>query len=146
MATTAFPNISDVVSLVTTSTAMGQSSPWSAINNGTDNSTAASVLTSINMTGVITNSTTPGWSSFIPTDEESSSKIMSLKDETLFVALVIMGGVVPAIFIFSFFMIFWRRYKQQRQRREQMLLQNSQDVPMNTIPYGMQARLEAGIL
>lgn len=145
MATPAINNSTDVISLVTSSSVAGQSSPWS-MDNGADNSTAATVLTSMNTTGVFINSTSPSWSNFDPMNDGSPSDSMSPKDETLFVALVIMGGVVPAIFIFSFFMIFWRRYKEQRQRREQMLLQNSQDVPMDTIPYSMQARLEAGVL
>ncbi|OWF35287.1 uncharacterized protein LOC110443125 [Mizuhopecten yessoensis] len=146
MATTAISNISDVVSWVTSSTAIGQSSRWSVTNNGTDNSVKPTGLTSNNQTGIIANNTTPTWWNFNPTDDETSSKIMSPKDATMFVALIIMGVVVPAIFVFSFCMIFWRRYKQQRERREQMLLQNSQEVPMDTIPYQLQARLEAGIL
>ncbi|XP_060085723.1 uncharacterized protein LOC132565130 [Ylistrum balloti] len=146
MATTTVSNVSDVVSFVTQSTTVGQSTLLGVLNNGTDNSATSSPLTIGNMTGILTNHTTRNWSDFNPTDDESFSEAMSPKDETLFVALIIMGVIVPAIFIFSFFMIFWRRYKQQQQRRAQMLLQNAQDVPMDTIPYRMQARLEAGIL
>ncbi|KAK7096158.1 uncharacterized protein [Littorina saxatilis] len=55
---------------------------------------------------------------------------LTLKDETTFVALVVMGIVVPAIFITVFVLICRQRRKDLVARRTQMLLQNTQDFAL----------------
>ncbi|XP_076439293.1 uncharacterized protein LOC143278146 [Babylonia areolata] len=51
----------------------------------------------------------------------------SLKDQTTFIAAIVMGVIVPAIFIAVIALICRRRRKDLLARRTQMLLQNTQD-------------------
>lgn len=55
---------------------------------------------------------------------------LTLKDETTFVALIVMGIIVPVVFIAVFILIYRQRRKDILARRTQMLLQNVQDFAL----------------
>ncbi|XP_025082243.1 uncharacterized protein LOC112556948 isoform X2 [Pomacea canaliculata] len=59
---------------------------------------------------------------------------LTLKDETTFVALIVMGVIIPGIFIFIFILVCRQRRKELFMRRTQMLLQNAQDFSMDDFP------------
>ncbi|KAK7491102.1 hypothetical protein BaRGS_00017666 [Batillaria attramentaria] len=56
---------------------------------------------------------------------------LTLKDETTFVALIVMGVIVPAVFVIVFLLICRQRRKDMLARRTQMLLQNAQDFALD---------------
>ncbi|XP_048251042.1 uncharacterized protein LOC124152611 [Haliotis rufescens] len=62
---------------------------------------------------------------------------LTLKDETVFVALIVMGVIVPAIFISVFALICIRRHKEMKARKAAMLLRDAQDMAMEDYPYTM---------
>ncbi|XP_059139116.1 uncharacterized protein LOC131927444 [Physella acuta] len=55
---------------------------------------------------------------------------LPLKDETLFVALVCMGSIVPIIFISLFFIYFYKRRHADLERRKEMLLRDQSEMSM----------------
>ncbi|XP_063438426.1 uncharacterized protein LOC134719346 [Mytilus trossulus] len=88
-----------------------------------------------------TSITTPFWK---PHDDDSSGH--GIKDHTVFVSLVVMGIIVPAIFIFIFTMICIKHRKTKQTRRSTMLLRNGPDIPMDDIPLSIRTNLENGRL
>ncbi|XP_061182853.1 uncharacterized protein LOC133191160 [Saccostrea echinata] len=68
------------------------------------------------------------------------------KDHTVLVTLIVMGIIVPSVFVFVIVSICYRQKKMVRQRREQMLLRNQQDFAMDELPYSMRATLASGKL
>ncbi|XP_046554991.1 uncharacterized protein LOC124264297 isoform X1 [Haliotis rubra] len=80
--------------------------------------------------------TTPN--SGLPTESrEEFFHHLTLKDETVFVALIVMGIIVPAIFISVFALICIRRHKEMKARKAAMLLRDAQDMAMEDYPYMM---------
>ncbi|XP_078331908.1 uncharacterized protein LOC111135226 isoform X1 [Crassostrea virginica] len=68
------------------------------------------------------------------------------KDRTVLVTLIVMGVIVPSVFIFVIVSICCRQRKMVKKRREQMLLRNQQDFAMDELPYSMRGSLAAGKL
>nr|XP_022340830.1 uncharacterized protein LOC111135226 isoform X2 [Crassostrea virginica]XP_022340839.1 uncharacterized protein LOC111135226 isoform X2 [Crassostrea virginica] len=68
------------------------------------------------------------------------------KDRTVLVTLIVMGVIVPSVFIFVIVSICCRQRKMVQKRREQMLLRNQQDFAMDELPYSMRGSLAAGKL
>lgn len=86
--------------------------------------------------------TTPYWKYH----EEDDSAGHGIKDHTVFVSLVVMGIIVPAIFIFIFTMICIKHRKTKQTRRSTMLLRNGPEIPMDDIPLSIRTNLENGRL
>ncbi|KAL5020089.1 hypothetical protein ScPMuIL_002981 [Solemya velum] len=116
----------------------------------TINTTLAAVTdtSTANITGLPINSTnsTDGNSDLSGNDDKNFLNNLGVKDETLFVGLIITCLVVPTIFVSIFALICIRRQKERKARRAQMLLRNPADVPMEEFPYMATLHSNSGIV
>ncbi|XP_062605382.1 uncharacterized protein LOC134267180 [Saccostrea cucullata] len=107
-------------------------------------------------TGIFTNDSSTASTPGITTDSLQTSTPwmpaqrtphpLTGKDHTVLVTLIVMGIIVPSVFVFVIVSICYRQKKMIRQRREQMLLRNQQDFAMDELPYSMRATLASGKL
>ncbi|BFZ17943.1 hypothetical protein BsWGS_20982 [Bradybaena similaris] len=78
-----------------------------------------------------------------PKDEEENSSRsflhnLHMKDETMFVVLVCMAVIIPAIFISLLIIFFYKRQNDAKERRQEMLLQDQPEFSMDE--YNMEYR------
>ncbi|GAB1605446.1 hypothetical protein Ahia01_000826700 [Argonauta hians] len=65
------------------------------------------------------------------TDGSSFISHLSTKDQTLFVALIVMAIAVPCIFLSVFALLCIRKHKEKKARRAEMLLNNAQGIAVD---------------
>ncbi|XP_041356217.1 uncharacterized protein LOC121373593 [Gigantopelta aegis] len=102
-------------------TTRGQASVYSTTTNST------SSLVNVTMETYLTTTETY----LTTTDDTDFFGHLDLRDETTFVALIVMGVFVPAIFITMFLLIYFKRRKQVKERKAVMLLRNAQDMALD---------------
>ncbi|CAI9736994.1 Hypothetical predicted protein [Octopus vulgaris] len=65
------------------------------------------------------------------TDGKGFLNHLNPKDQTLFVALIVMAIAVPCIFLSVFALLCIRKHKEKKARRAEMLLHNAQGIAVD---------------
>ncbi|XP_055997708.1 uncharacterized protein LOC125646894 [Ostrea edulis] len=97
-------------------------------------------------TTAFTGSTSESHNASMPWIANNTPHPLTGKDRTVLVTLIVMGVIVPSVFIFVIVSICYRQRRMVRKRREQMLLRNQQDFAMDELPYSKRGTLASGKL